>query len=245
MIGGSGNPALNEEVFERSYENDENQMTIGGTVNKSIMLLALLFGAAIVSWTMFFNGYAMNGVMIGGAVVGLVLALIIMFKPTTAPYLAAVYAIVEGVVVGTLSAMYETLYYGITLQAVLLTMSIFLAMLLAYKTGIIKASPAFTRGLVAATIGVGLVYLLSFVLRMFGITIPYLHDSTPIGIGISVVIVIIAALNFILDFNFIEQGARHGAAKHMEWYGAFGLLVTLVWLYIEILRLLSKLASRR
>ncbi|MBT2765829.1 Bax inhibitor-1/YccA family protein [Paenibacillus sp. ISL-20] len=245
MIGRSGNPTLNENTFEKSgHYSGQETMTIGGTVNKSFMLLALLIGAAVVSWAMFFNGYDVFPFMIGGAVGGLILVLIISFAPRTAPYLAPIYAVVEGLFLGALSANYESLYYGITLQAALLTMCIFMGMLLAYKTGLIKASTGFKRGIFAATAGIALVYLLSFVLGMFGVAVPYLHDSTPIGIGISIVIIIIAALNFVLDFNFIEEGARQGAPKYMEWYGSFGLLVTLVWLYIEIVRLLAKLANR-
>jgi len=245
LLGRSGNPTLNENTFERSgHYNDQETMTIGGTVNKSFMLLALLIGAAVISWVMFFNGYDMFPLMVGGAIGGFVLALIISFVPKSAPYLAPIYAVAEGLFLGALSANYESLYYGITLQAALLTMCVFLGMLLAYKTGLIKASPGFRRGIIAATAGVALVYLLSFVLGLFGVTVPYLHDSTPIGIGISIVIIIIAALNFVLDFNFIEEGAHQGAPKYMEWYGSFGLLVTLVWLYIEIIRLLSKLANR-
>jgi len=246
LIGRSGNPTLNEERFEREgyYYNDQETMTIGGTVNKSFMLLALLIGAAVISWVMFYNGYEVFPYMIGGAIGGFVLALIISFVPKAAPFLAPVYAILEGFFLGALSAHYEFLYYGITMQAALLTMSIFLGMLIAYKTGLLKATAGFKRGVITATIGVALVYLLSFVLRMFGVAVPFLHDSTLIGIGISVVIIIIAALNFILDFNFIEEGAENGSPKYMEWYASFGLLVTLVWLYIEIIRLLSKLASR-
>ncbi|WP_145039625.1 Bax inhibitor-1/YccA family protein [Paenibacillus sp. Y412MC10] len=245
MIGRSGNPTLNEDTFEKSgYYNNQETMTIGGTVNKSFMLLALLIGAAVISWVMFFNGYEVFPFMIGGAIGGFVLALIISFVPKAAPYLAPIYAILEGFFLGALSAHYEYLYYGITLQAALLTMCIFLGMLLAYRTGLIRATPGFKKGIIAATIGIALVYLFSMVLGLFGVTVPYLHDSTPIGIGISVVIIIIAALNFVLDFNFIEEGAQHGAPKYMEWYGSFGLLVTLVWLYIEIIRLLAKLANR-
>lgn len=246
LIGRSGNPTLTEERFEREghYYNDQETMTVGGTVNKSFMLLALLIGAAVISWVMFYNGYEVFPYMIGGAIGGFVLALIISFVPKVAPYLAPVYAILEGFFLGALSAHFEYVYYGITMQAALLTMSIFLAMLVAYKTGLIKATAGFKRGLIAATLGIAIVYLFSFVLRMFGISVPFLHDSTPIGIGISIVIIIIAALNFILDFNFIEEGAENGSPKYMEWYASFGLLVTLVWLYIEIIRLLAKLANR-
>ncbi|WP_054954651.1 Bax inhibitor-1/YccA family protein [Paenibacillus dakarensis] len=245
MLGRSGNPTLNEETFERSRNySDQELMTIGGTVNKSFMLLALLIGAAVVSWVMFFNGYNVYPFIIGGAITGLILALIINFAQRTAPFLAPIYAVVEGLLLGALSANYESLYYGITMQAALLTMCIFLGMLIAYKLGLVKATAGFKKGVIAATIGVMLVYLLSMVLRLFGVAVPFLHESTTIGIGISIVIIIIAALNFVLDFDFIEQGARSGAPKYMEWYGSFGLLVTLVWLYLEIIRLLAKLASR-
>lgn len=245
MIGRSGNPTLNEETFanQGNYDNQE-RMTIGGTVNKSFMALALLVGAAVISWTMFANGYNMIPYMIGGVIGGAILALIISFVPTTAPFLTPIYAIVKGLFLGALSAMYEVKTEGITLQAVLLTMCVFMGMLLVYRLGLIKATDGFRKGVITATAGVALVYLFSFILGFFGITIPYLHESSLLGIGISVVIIIIAALNFILDFNLIEEGAEQGAPKHMEWYGAFGLLVTLVWLYIEIIRLLAKIANR-
>lgn len=245
MIGRSGNPTLNEETFanQGNYENQE-RMTIGGTVNKSFMALALLVGAAVISWTMFANGYNMTPYMLGGVIGGAIIALIISFVPTTAPFLTPIYAIVKGLALGALSAMFESRTDGITLQAVLLTMCVFMGMLLVYRLGLIKATDGFRKGVITATAGVALVYLFSFILGFFGITIPYLHESSLIGIGISVVIIIIAALNFILDFNLIEEGAEQGAPKHMEWYGAFGLLVTLVWLYIEIIRLLAKIANR-
>lgn len=219
-------------------------MTIDGTVNKSFITLAILLGAAFVTWSMFFNGQNVTPFMIGGAIGGLVVALIVSFKATSAPYLVPVYAALEGMFLGGLSATYESLYNGITLQASLLTMCVFVALLLAYKARIIKATENFKLGVFAATAGIMLLYLASFVLGFFGITVPYLHDSSWIGIGISLVIVVVAALNLVLDFDFIESGAQQGAPKYMEWYGAFGLMVTLVWLYIEMLRLLAKIASR-
>ncbi|MFB5675046.1 Bax inhibitor-1/YccA family protein [Paenibacillus terreus] len=243
MIGRSGNPTLSDNTFDR-FDSAHDPMTIGGTVNKAFMTLALLIAAAIVSWTMYFNGYNVGGLAIGGAVAGFILALIISFKPTAAPYLVPVYAVAEGLFLGALSATYETLYYGITMQAALITISVFIALLIAYKTRVIRATENFKLGIFAATAGIAIVYLLSFILGLFGITVPYLHDNSLIGIGISVVIVIIAALNFVLDFDFIENGAQQGAPKYMEWYGAFGLMVTLVWLYVEIIRLLAKLRSR-
>lgn len=248
LIGRSGNPTLKDSTFEdsRGYGDDRYQtrMTINGTVNKAFITLVILLGSAFASWMMFFNGQEVLPLAYGGAIVGFILALIISFKPVAAPYLVPIYAVAEGMFLGALSATYEYLYNGITLQAALLTMAVFIALLMAYKTRLIKATENFKLGVVAATGGIMIMYLLSFVLGLFGITVPYLHDNSLIGIGISVVIVIVAALNLVLDFDFIESGADNGAPKYMEWYGAFGLMVTLVWLYIEIIRLLGKLRSR-
>lgn len=247
LIGRSGNPTLKDSTFEnRGYgeERYQNYMTINGTVNKAFITLVILLGSAFAAWMMFFKGQEVMPLAYGGLIVGFILALIISFKPVVSPYLVPVYAVAEGLFLGALSANYESLYNGITLQAALLTMAVFAALLTAYKTKLIKATENFKLGVVAATGGIMIMYLLSFVLGLFGITIPYLHENSLIGIGISVVIVIIAALNLVLDFDFIEGGAEQGAPKYMEWYGAFGLMVTLVWLYLEILRLLSKLRSR-
>ncbi len=245
MIGRSGNPTLNDKTFERTgHYSGRDSMTIDGTVNKAFIMLALLLGGAFVSWSSYFDGTNVMPYAIGSAIAGFILALIVSFKPTTSPYLVPVYAILEGVFLGALSANYESLYQGITLQAALLTMGVFVALLLAYRTRLIKATENFKLGVFAATAGIAIVYLLSFILGLFGVTVPYLHDSSWIGIGISLVIVAVAALNLVLDFDFIENGAREGAPKYMEWYGAFGLMVTLVWLYIEMLRLLAKIFSR-
>lgn len=246
MLGRSGNPTLKDNTFQRTgHISSGERMTIEGTVNKSFIMLAILLGAAFVAWSMYMNGQAnVMGYMIGGAIAGFVLALIISFKPTTAPFLVPIYAACEGLFLGALSANYESLYHGITMQAALLTMCVFIALLVAYRFRLIQATKNFRLGVFAATAGVALMYLTSMILGFFGIAIPYLHESNWIGIGISLVIVIIAALNLVLDFDFIESGAEQGAPKYMEWYGAFGLMVTLVWLYIEMLRLLSKLASR-
>ncbi|CAI6063233.1 Bax inhibitor-1/YccA family protein [Cohnella sp. JJ-181] len=241
----SGNPTLSDKAFERQGQAYGGEsMTIDGTVNKAFIMLVLLMAGAFVSWNNYFDGGNIIPFAIGGAILGFVLALIISFAPKTAPYLAPVYAVAEGVFLGAISANYESYYSGITLQAALLTMGIFIALLLAYKTRLIKATENFKLGVFAATAGIAILYLLSWVLGMFGVTIPYLHDSSGIGIAISAFIVVIAALNLVLDFDFIENGARQGAPKYMEWYGAFGLLVTLVWLYLEIVRLLAKLRSR-
>lgn len=246
MIGRSGNPTLREDTFQRTgHISSGERMTIEGTVNKMFIMLAILLGAAFVTWSMYMNGQTnVMGYMIGGLIAGLVLALIISFKPTTAPFLVPIYAACEGLFLGALSANYEARFDGITMQAALLTMCVFIALLVAYRFKLIQATKNFRLGVFAATAGVALMYLASMILGFFGVTVPYLHESNWIGIGISLVIVIIAALNLVLDFDFIESGAQHGAPKYMEWYGAFGLMVTLVWLYIEMLRLLSKLASR-
>lgn len=219
-------------------------MTIDGTVNKAFITFVLLLAGAFVSWSMYFDGQNVVPYAVGGAIAGFVLALIVSFKPKTAPFLVPVYAVLEGIFLGALSANYESLYQGITLQAALLTIGVFVALLLAYKSRLIKATENFKLGVFSATLGIAIVYLISFVLGFFGVTVPYLHDNSWLGIGISLVIVVVAALNLVLDFDFIESGARHGAPKYMEWYGAFGLMVTLVWLYIEMLRLLAKLRSR-
>ncbi|MFC5701056.1 Bax inhibitor-1/YccA family protein [Cohnella faecalis] len=245
MIGRTGNPTLNEKTFERTRGlSGQDRMTLEGTVNKTFITLAVLLGAAFCAWAMYFDGRNVMPIAVGGAIGGLVLSLIISFRPTTSPYLVPIYAALEGLFIGALSARYEVQFEGITLQASLLTIGVFIALLLAYKSRLIRATENFKLGVFAATAGIAIVYLLSFVLSFFGVSIPYLHDSSWLGIGISLFIVVIAALNLVLDFDFIEQGSQQGAPKYMEWYGAFGLMVTLVWLYIEILRLLSKLRSR-
>ncbi|MCC3372694.1 Bax inhibitor-1/YccA family protein [Cohnella sp. REN36] len=245
MIGRSGNPTLNDNTFERAGHFDgSSRMTIEGTVNKAFITLVILLGSAFATWSMYFNGQNVLGYALGGAIIGFILAMIISFKANTAPYLVPIYALMEGVFLGAISAQYEARFDGITLQAALLTMCVFIGLLIAYKTRIIRATENFKLGVFAATAGIALVYLVSFVLGMFGVAVPYLHESNWIGIGISVFIVVIAALNLVLDFDFIENGAAQGAPKYMEWYGAFGLMVTLVWLYLEIIRLLAKIMSR-
>jgi len=241
----SGNPILNDRAFDSGAQAyGRETMTLDGTVNKAFIMLVILSAGALVIWNQYFDGKEVFPLMIGSAIVGFLLALVIAFVRKAAPFLAPVYAAAEGIFVGGLSAYYESLYSGITLQAVLLTMAVFVALLLAYKTRLIRATQNFKLGVFAATAGIAIMYLLSFVLGFFGITIPYLHENNWIGIGISLFIVVIAALNLVLDFDFIESGARNGLPKYMEWYGAFGLIVTLIWLYLEILRLLAKLRSR-
>ena len=245
----TSNPVLNDKAFEREHAfPGVAPMTIGGTVNKSAMLLGLVIVPAVYTWTLFFanpeNPSAVFPWMLGGLVAGLVLALVTVFKHTWSPITAPLYAIAEGLLLGGLSAIFEQRYKGIVVQAVGLTFGVLFALLMAYKSGIIKATENFKLGVVAATGGIALLYLVSMGMSFFGMQMPYIHESGPIGIGFSVFVVIIAALNLVLDFDFIEKGAERGAPKYMEWYAAFGLMVTLIWLYLEILRLLAKTRRR-
>ncbi|HSP22394.1 MAG TPA: Bax inhibitor-1/YccA family protein [Planococcus sp. (in: firmicutes)] len=242
----SGNPSLkNESFMKHSGVGAGGTMTIQGTVNRTLILLLLLLATFVFSWNLFLsNPESALLLMLVGAIGGLIVALITIFVPKVSPYTAPLYALLEGLFVGAISAQYEVQYGGIVFQAVLLTIGVLLSLLLAYKSGFIKVTQNFRLGVVAATGGIFIVYLISFIGGFFGFEIPHLHEATPLGIGISVVIVIIAALNLVLDFDFIENAANKGVPKYYEWYGAFGLLVTLIWLYLEILRLLSKLRSR-
>ncbi|MBB5866006.1 Bax inhibitor-1/YccA family protein [Xanthomonas sp. 3058] len=250
----SGNPALRESTFldlgsGAVVTRDGQAMTLNGTVNKTGALLLMALVTAAFAWN---QSIGIDGkplpvasvYMIGGAIGGLVLAFATIFKPTWAPVSAPLYALVEGFFLGAISAVYEARFNGIVFQAVLLTFGTLFALLFAYRSGLIKATENFKLGVVAATGGIALVYLASFVLSFFGIRVPMIHDSGWLGIAFSLFVVVVAALNLVLDFDFIESGVEHGAPKHMEWYGAFGLMVTLVWLYLEFLRLLSKLQSR-
>jgi len=249
----SGNPALSADVFDQfeAGANDRfdvatsvDTMTIGGTTVKTGVLLGLATLTAGFTWQLAVGGGNATPWIFGGAIVGLVFALITIFKPTAAPWTAPLYALAEGFFLGGISAMYASVYQGIVVQAVLLTFGIMFAMLVAFGTGMVQVTERFRAGIVAATGGIMLVYLVSIVMNMFGSGVPYIHGSGMIGIGFSLFVVIIASLNLVLDFDFIQKGSDAGAPKYMEWYGAFGLMVTLVWLYIEILRLLAKLNSR-
>lgn len=241
----SGNPTLNDETFEFSESyHGQASMTLDGTVNKALITLFILLGAAFVTWTMYFDGQNVQPYIFGGAIGGLVIAIVLRFKPNISPILVPVYAVLEGLFIGAISAYYEAVLAGITFQAALLTASVFMALLLAYKSRLIRATENFKLGVVAATFGILIMYLLNFALSFFGMSVPFLHDTGVFGILISLFIVVVAALNLVLDFDFIENGVQNGAPKYMEWYGAFGLMVTLIWLYLEILRLLAKLRSR-
>lgn len=243
----TANPALNAKVFTGVRAQGEG-MTIQGTVNKTGILLILCVASASYTWKLFYEAggdySVVSPYLWGGMIGGLVFALITIFKKEWAPITAPLYSFTEGLFLGAISAFAELHYPGIVFQAVGLTFGILFALLMAYKSRLIKVTENFKLGVVAATGGIFLVYMMSWILGMFGIGVPFIHSSGIFGIGFSVFIVVIASLNLVLDFDFIENGAEMGAPKFMEWYGAFGLMVTLVWLYLEILRLLTKLNSR-
>lgn len=245
----TANPALNAKTFTGLRVADESgSMTIQGTVNKTGFLLLLVLIGAWWTWRMFFeaqNPAVVYPWIMGGAIGGLVVAMVTIFKKEWAGVTAPAYAILEGFVLGGISSIFEAMYHGIVIQAVGLTFGTLFGLLIAYRSGMIKVTQNFRLGVVAATGGIFIVYMATWLLGLFGVSIPFIHQNGVIGIGFSAFVVVIAALNLVLDFDFIEQGAEHGAPKFMEWYAAFGLIVTLVWLYLEILRLLAKLNSRR
>jgi len=238
----TGNPVLKEKSFDVSAVGTE-RMTIEGVVNKSAILLGLLLVSAYFVWDKFFETFIYADValyMWGGIIGGFVVAIVTTFKPTIANITAPLYAVLEGLALGGISAFLESRYPGIVIQAVALTFAVFFSLLVAYRSGLIKVTENFKLMVVSATGGIFVVYMLSFVLGMFGINMPFIHEGGTFGIIFSLVVIAIAAMNLVLDFDFIESGVEKGAPKYMEWYASFGLLVTLVWLYIEILRLLAK-----
>jgi len=240
----TSNPMMKESIFSQAISGAET-MTLQGAVNKTIALLALVVIGASYSWNLFYNQgpEAVQPWMIGGIIGSLVFAMITIFKATWAPKTAPIYAVLEGLALGGISAFFEARFPGIVIQAVGLTFGTLFALLLAYKTRLIRATENFKLGVFAATGGIAVVYLISMIGGMFGWNMPVIHESGPMGILFSLFVVVIAALNLVLDFDFIERG--HGVApRYMEWYAAFGLVVTLAWLYLELLRLLSKLRER-
>ena len=241
----SSNPVLREDTFRGTRVVGGEAMTIQGTVNKTALALAILFVAAGWTWTLGVRDPRVPMVTMVGLIGGFACAMVTVFKKEWAPLTTPVYAALEGLALGGISLGFEARYPGLVSQAVFLTFGTLGALLIAYRSGLVKPTENFKLGIVAATGGIFVVYLISMVMSFFGTTMPMIHSATPLGIGFSVVVVVIAALNLVLDFDFIEQGAANGAPKYLEWYGAFGLLVTLVWLYLEILRLLSKLQERR
>tara|TARA_B100002052_G_scaffold61599_1_gene54666 strand:+ start:1401 stop:2144 length:744 start_codon:yes stop_codon:yes gene_type:complete len=238
----SGNPTLNKNTFQNISNASSEQMTIDGTVNKTTISLMILLFCAYYTYSTSNTGFIMIG-FIGGFIT----ALVTIFKKHLAPYTVPIYAAFEGLALGGISAIYNHMYTGIVQQAIFLTFGIFLALLFAYKTKIIKPTENFKLGIFAATGGIAIVYFISFIMSFFGggLSIMNPQNSSLISIGFSLFVVIIASLNLVLDFDFIEEAAENNIPKYMEWYAAFGLLVTLIWLYLEILRLLAKLQSRR
>lgn len=246
-IGRSANPVLGENTFARfRAAAGSKTMTIQGTVNKVfLMLLLVVLGAAYTWKQMTMENPALQIYMIAGGIGGFIAAIVTVFKPAWSPITAPIYSVLQGLFLGGISAMFNAQYPGIVINAVALTFGTLFALLFAYKSGLIKATENFRLGVVAATGGIAITYLISFVLGFFGVNVGFIHSNGPAGIIFSLVVVVVAALNLVLDFDFIEKGSERGAPKFMEWYGAFGLMVTLIWLYIEFLRLLSKLSSRR
>ena len=237
-FGRSGNPA-----FTRNFENTEvfsqsERMTLDGAVNKTAILLALCFAGAFAGWNV-------PALAMPGLIIGTILAFVTIFRsPAKAGSTAPFYAAFEGMALGGITVFAEIQYPGIGIQAIGLTFGILASLLFCYKSGIIKPTENFRLMIVSATMGIALLYLVSFIMSFFGSGIGFIHSNGLFGIGFSLFVVCIAALNLVLDFDFIEEGAERGLPKYMEWYGAFSLMVTLVWLYIEILRLLMKLRSR-
>lgn len=242
----SGNPSFKNAYEKVGTATDASQaMTVNGAIGKTGILLVLVALGAVVTWNLFTSityAYLVMPLFWIGIIGAFISCLVIVFKKEMAPYLSPVYAILEGLALGGISAIANSYYPGIVLQAISLTFVVATVMLLLYRFRIIKATKKFVAVIFIATASIAVFYLVSFILSFFGITSPA-FAATPLGIGISVVVVIIAALNLIIDFAFIEEGAQFQAPKYMEWYGAFGLMVTLVWLYIEILRLLMKIAA--
>ena len=241
----SGNPTLNAKTFSGFDVTAGATMTIMGTVHKTALGLLLLMTTALYTWNLPLGDPRTNMFMMIGIFGGFGVAILTAFKHHLAKYTVPAYALLQGLALGGISKYFETRYPGIVNQAVMLTFGTLGALLLAYRSGLIKATENFKLGVVAATGGIFFVYLISWILGMFGVGVPMIHGNSNMSILFSIGVVIIAALNLVLDFDFIEEAAEKGAPKYMEWYGAFGLLVTLVWLYLEILRLLAKLASRR
>jgi len=239
----TSNPALNAKVFQSAPRaaDASGVMTLDGTVNKTLLSIVITTVAAWWTW----SHPEMAAMAFPSAIIAFIIGIVACFAKSWAPILTPGYAVAEGFFLGSISLMFETMYPGIVFQAVSLTFGTLFALLLAYKSKLIPVTQNFKLGIVAATGGIAVFYLIAMIMGMFGSPVTFLHGSSPLSIGISAVVVVIAALNLVLDFDFIEQGSNSGnLPKYMEWYAAFGLLVTLVWLYIEILHLLSKLRER-
>jgi uncharacterized YccA/Bax inhibitor family protein len=250
----TSNPALGDKTFRDLSSSGyggaidaANRMTLSGTVNKTGILLVCAFATAAYTWFKFAQTRDVadvSGLLLLGALGGFICAMVTVFKKEWSPVTAPVYALLEGLFLGGISAMFDLRYPGVAIQAVGLTFGTLLVLLAVYSTGIIRLNDKMRLGIVAATGGIAIFYLVQMVMGFFGVHLIAVNSASPIGIGFSLLVCGIAALNLVLDFDFIEQGVNYGAPKYMEWYGGFGLMVTLVWLYLEILRLLSKMRSR-
>lgn len=240
------NPILNDKFLE-ARENllDNHVMTVNGAIQNTFVLGIIAVFFAYVTWTRFIAGHQDMAMALttGGAIVGFILALIISF--TRNKILIPMYAVAEGLTLGGVSAIFETMYPGIVMQAVLGTFAALFSMLFLYRANVIKCSDKFRSVIFISTASIAVIYLVDFIGRFFHYAVPVINSSSNLGIGFSLIVVVIAALNLIIDFDFIEKGAQAGLPKDYEWYGAFGLMVTLVWLYLEILRLLAKMSNRR
>jgi uncharacterized YccA/Bax inhibitor family protein len=235
-FGESKNPMVRERTWQLAQEDaGTGTMSITGAINKTGILLAILIASSVFAWQQESAGLGM-----AGGLLGFVAAIFLSFNPAQAPWVAPVYAVLEGLLVGTISVFAEARYPGIPGNAVAMTFGTLAIMLACYRTGLLRATPMFKRVVIFATLAIALTYIVDLVLMMFGLSIPALQSSSPLGIGISVVITGVAALNLILDFDLFERNS-HRSPKYMEWYCGFSMLVTLVWLYLEMVRLLSKL----
>lgn len=247
------NPVLSEKVFlQESATKYTSSMTIRGTITKSLVLILMVLAGASYTWKIFndsINPAAVVPWIWGGAIGGFIIALIISFKPSTSRYIAPLYALLEGLFLGGISAQFNSAFElqapGIVMNAVLLTIATTAVMLMIYRLKIVKVDDKFRRVMLIAVGSIAFYYILSVILSLFGVNLVMLHDAGPLSIGISLVIVVVAALSLLVDFDFIEKASAAGAPSYMEWYGAFALMVTLIWLYLEILKLLAKFASRR
>ncbi|MCD7779765.1 MAG: Bax inhibitor-1/YccA family protein [Candidatus Gastranaerophilales bacterium] len=242
----SSNPMFRDSIYEQAYALSEHPMTAAGTMNKLLLLSAVLLIGAGAVYYQFSLGHLdfVNMLVIIGCVVGLILAFIISFNQKLAPYLAPLYAFSQGAALSGISCFFEASFPGIVIQAVSMTFIAVFAMALLYRAGIIRATEKFKAVIITATAAILVFYIISFIMMLCHVNVPYFSVNTPVTIGINVVIAIIAALNLIIDFDFIERGVRTPLPSVYEWYGAFGLLVTILWLYVEILRLLSRLKER-
>jgi len=246
----TSNPVFRSSVYQGQgmHAAYGETMTIEGAIHRTGILLICVMATALWTWSQFLSTRDVASVSVWlliGVFGGFVMAMVTCFKMEWAPVTAPIYALLEGLFLGGISAIMEVRYPGIAIQSVGLTFGVCFCMLAAYRTGLLRATQRFTTGVIAATGGICLFYFASMLLGFFGIRVPGVFGAGPVGVLFSLFVVGIAAMNLILDFNFIEQGAEQGAPKYMEWYGAFGLIVTLVWLYLEILRLLVKLRGRR